>query len=216
MTRPQHYRDLDHKGYDLTTNIKLDGATASYADQDILHDIISDLDDQVSSGGVGLALHLADTIDAHDASAISILDSANRYTSTQVEGALTEVVTKADDEAVNIVIDGGAAVITAGVKAAFQMPRAGTIRANRVMSTKNETGSIVFDVWKNTYAGGPPTAFDTITASAKPTVTAAKKSENTVLTGWTTTFLAGDWLVVSIDSISAFTGIVLSLTIDWS
>ena len=36
--------------------------------------------------------HLADTSDAHDASAISILDSANQYTATDAEGALAEVL----------------------------------------------------------------------------------------------------------------------------
>lgn len=44
-----------------------------------------------------LAAHLADTTDAHDASAISILDTANDFTATDVEGALAEL--QADAEA---------------------------------------------------------------------------------------------------------------------
>lgn len=39
-----------------------------------------------------LATHLADTSDAHDASAISLLDTANQYTATNVETALAEVL----------------------------------------------------------------------------------------------------------------------------
>ena len=35
--------------------------------------------------------HIADTVDAHDASAISILDAAGNYTATDVEGALAEL-----------------------------------------------------------------------------------------------------------------------------
>jgi hypothetical protein len=35
--------------------------------------------------------HLADTSDAHDASAISIVDAGTYYTSTDVEGALQEI-----------------------------------------------------------------------------------------------------------------------------
>ena len=35
--------------------------------------------------------HIADTADAHDASAISVLDTANRYTATDVEAALAEI-----------------------------------------------------------------------------------------------------------------------------
>lgn len=41
--------------------------------------------------------HLNDTADAHDASAISILDTANDFTATDVEGALAEL--QADNEA---------------------------------------------------------------------------------------------------------------------
>ena len=41
--------------------------------------------------------HIADTADAHDASAISILDTANDFTATDVEGALAEL--QADAEA---------------------------------------------------------------------------------------------------------------------
>ena len=35
--------------------------------------------------GPGIAEHLADTSDAHDASAISVLDTAGNYTATDVE-----------------------------------------------------------------------------------------------------------------------------------
>lgn len=44
-----------------------------------------------------LDAHLTDAVDAHDASAISILDSANDFTATDVEGALAEL--QSDHEA---------------------------------------------------------------------------------------------------------------------
>lgn len=51
--------------------------------------------DAMEAAGVaataGLAAHIADTADAHDASAVSVLDTAGLYTATDVEGALTEV-----------------------------------------------------------------------------------------------------------------------------
>jgi len=49
----------------------------------------------------GLTAHLADTTDAHDASAISILDTANDFDATDVEGALAELQTadEADEAA---------------------------------------------------------------------------------------------------------------------
>lgn len=46
-----------------------------------------------------LAAHLADTSDAHDASAISILDAANDFTATDVEGALAELQSDAEADA---------------------------------------------------------------------------------------------------------------------
>lgn len=51
MTRPTHFRDRDHAGNDLDSNIELDGATASYSDGADLHDVISDLDDRAGGGG---------------------------------------------------------------------------------------------------------------------------------------------------------------------
>lgn len=46
-----------------------------------------------------LDAHLNDTADAHDASAISILDTANDFTATDVEGALAELQADAETDA---------------------------------------------------------------------------------------------------------------------
>ena len=48
----------------------------------------------------------------------------------------------------------------------------------------------------------PPTVADTITASAKPTLSSATKSEDTTLTGWTTAVTAGDVFGFMVDSAS--------------
>ena len=49
MTRNTHDRIYDHHGPDLDSNIDLDGATASYADGDDLHVVVSDLDDRIGT-----------------------------------------------------------------------------------------------------------------------------------------------------------------------
>lgn len=90
-------------------------------------------------------------------------------------------------------------------------PCAGTITAARVL-TQGGTGSCVIDVWKDTYANFPPTVADTITAAAKPTVSSGIKSEDTTLTGWTTSVSEGDILAFHVDSTSTFTNIVVYLT----
>jgi len=53
-------------------------------------------------------------------------------------------------------------------------------------------GDAVIDLWKDTYANFPPTSADTITASARPTLSSAVKGQSSTLTGWTTAVAAGD------------------------
>ena len=64
----------------------------------------------------------------------------------------------------------------------------------------DQTGSIVVDIWKDTYANFPPTDADSITASATPTLSSAIKAQNNTLTGWTTSIVAGDILRFNVDS----------------
>lgn len=113
------------------------------------------------------------------------------------------------------VIDGGGSVITTGVKAFVSCPYTGTITGARLLSTDPAvtTSSIVIDVWKLGYASYPPTVADTITASAKPTLSSAVKSDDTTLTGWTTSVTAGDVFGFNVDSVTAAKQVTLQLTI---
>jgi hypothetical protein len=119
---------------------------------------------------------------------------------------------------IGLVIDGGGSVITTGVKGFLRVPFACTILAATLLSTDAAAtaGSIVIDIWKDTYANYPPTVADTITASAKPTLASANKSEDTTLTGWTTAVAAGDVLGFTVDSIATLTRVALSLTVQAS
>lgn len=47
--------------------------------------------DDIGDSSATISSHIANTVDAHDASAISILDTAENYTSAEVEGALGEL-----------------------------------------------------------------------------------------------------------------------------
>src|SRR4029079_8241351 len=55
---------------------------------------------------------------------------------------------------IEVVIDGGGAVITTGVKGDVQIPFAGTIAAVTLLA--DVSGSIVIDIWKDSYANYPP------------------------------------------------------------
>ena len=106
--------------------------------------------------------------------------------------------------ALGYAIDGGGAVIATGVAGSgVQAPFACTIDSVTLLA--DVSGSIVIDIWKDTYANYPPTVADSICASAKPTLSSAIKSEDTTLTGWTKTVAAGDVLYFNVDSCSTIT-----------
>jgi hypothetical protein len=114
-----------------------------------------------------------------------------------------------------VVFGTGAAVITAGAITFLSCPYSGTILSARLLAVDSAVtaGSIVIDVWKDTYANFPPTVGDTITASAKPTLSSATKSEDTTLTGWSTGVTAGDVFGFKVDSASAVTQVMLQMRI---
>ena len=100
---------------------------------------------------------------------------------------------------IGVTLDGGGVAITTGIKADISVPYACTIVS--VVMLADQAGTIVVDIWKDTYANYPPINADSITAAAPPTVTSpALKSEDTTLTGWTLAIAAGDTLRFNVDS----------------
>lgn len=112
---------------------------------------------------------------------------------------------------ITFIIDGGGSAITTGEKGHLEIPFACTIQ--RVTMMADRSGSIVVDIWKDTYANFPPTVADTITAAAKPTITTAQKSQDDTLTGWTTAITAGDILAFNVDSITTIERVTISLKV---
>jgi len=111
----------------------------------------------------------------------------------------------------NFVIDGGGAAITTGIKGDIQLDFAGTIQ--QVTALADQSGSIVVDIWKDSYANFPATDADSITASAPPTITTAVKSQDSTLTGWTTIISVGDHLRFNVDSITTCERVTVALKI---
>jgi len=112
---------------------------------------------------------------------------------------------------INFIIDGGGAAITTGIKGDIEIPFACTI--NQVTLLADQSATAVIDIWKDTYANFAPTVADTITAAAIPTITAAIKSQDATLTGWTTAITAGDILRFNVDSNDTAERITLSLKV---
>lgn len=113
-----------------------------------------------------------------------------------------------------VLIDGGGAAITTGIKMDLEIPYKCDL--NTVTLLADQSGSIVIDIWKDTYANYPPTDADTITGGAEPTITAATKSQDATLSGWTTAQAEGDLWRINVDSITTCTRVSMCVRADRS
>lgn len=80
--------------------------------------------------------------------------------------------------------------------------------------TQGGNGSCVLDIWKDSYANFPPTVGDSITASAKPTISSGNKYQDTTLTGWSKDLALDDIVCVHLESTATFTMIQLNIEVD--
>lgn len=109
---------------------------------------------------------------------------------------------------------GGGAVDASVANTVFlYVSEAMTITGVEVL-TAGGTGSCVIDIWVDTYANFPPTVADTITASAKPTISSAAKYKDTTLTGWDTSVAADSVIAFKLNSCSTFTQVTVTLTLE--
>lgn len=113
---------------------------------------------------------------------------------------------------VNIIMGVENVVLSPGTRPNdVELPMTGTIESVRLLA--RQAGSIVIDIWKDTYANYPPTVADSICAAAKPTLSSASKSQDTTLTGWNKAVNKGDIMRFNIDSVSIIEQLTLSLVI---
>lgn len=111
---------------------------------------------------------------------------------------------------VSFVIDGGGSAITTGQKGHFAVPAGEIVE---VVLLADVAGSVVLDLWRDSYANYPPVVGDSICASAKPTLSSAIKAQDVTLTGWTTTLAEGDILAVQVDSAATVGRLTLAVRI---
>lgn len=148
-----------------------------------------------------------DTLTLAAGSGITITTNASTDTVTIASSANNTVC-------LSFIIDGGGSTIATGIAGDLEVPFAGTIQ--QVTMLADQSGSTVVDIWKDTYANYPPTDADSITASAVPTISSATKSQDSTLTGWTTSITAGDILRFNVDSATTITRVTISLKINKS
>jgi hypothetical protein len=116
------------------------------------------------------------------------------------------IVTNMRVSSLGITVDGGGSAITTGTKGFIVVPFSCTIQTWSVVS--DQSGSIVLDVWKST---GVPSNANTITASAKPTLSSAQLAVAQAATGWTTAVAANDVLGFEVESASTVTKATLTI-----
>lgn len=98
----------------------------------------------------------------------------------------------------------GAVLSTGAYEGVVEVPFDCNIVSARLLA--DQAGGLVIDIWKCSYSdynpGTHPVVGDSIVAAAPPTLTAAYKSEDSTLTGWTVTLTKGDLLKLSVTSVS--------------
>ena len=116
--------------------------------------------------------------------------------------------------AIEVIIDGGGSVITTGIKADVLVPFGAQIY--RWTLLPDQSGSIVVDIWKDTFANFPPTNADTITNSNEPTISSATKADQGhlgIVKGWEVGILTGDILRFNVDSVTTITRCTIALSL---
>lgn len=126
-----------------------------------------------------------------------------------VDASIT--ATGAKTATITFIIDGGGTALSTGIKGDLEIPFACTI--TQATALADQSGSVVVDIWKDTYANYPPTDADSITASAPVTISTATKAQDATLTGWTTSISAGDTLRFNVDSCTTITRVTVSLKV---
>lgn len=163
-------------------------------------------------GAVGRA-DLITTVSGQAVIAKGIAGTGISFSSSGADAGTGDVTVNMTMTAVslNIFVDGGGAVPATGIKAWCRMPFSGTIVNHDF--TADASGSAVLDIWKTTYSTIPATSATKITASAPPTLSSAIKAQDSTLTGWTTSFSAGDYLYFSLTSVTTCKQLLLALQI---
>lgn len=164
---------------------------------------------QDTTGGEYVGFKAPGTVgSSHTYTLPSALPAATTILSSDSSGNLAWI---ASTRSIGITIDGGGSAITTGVKGYIEVPFSGTITGWTIVG--DTSGSIVVDVWKDTYANFPPTVADTIAGSEKPTISSATKGQDLSLSTWTTSVTAGDVIGFNVDSCTSITRATLIIRI---
>jgi len=132
------------------------------------------------------------------------------YDNAAIDATQDSDIDDLQDIAIVYIVDGGGSTITTGEKGHLDIPFDCTITGWILLA--DQSGSIVIDVWKDTYANFPPTVADSIAGSEEPALSAAQKNEDLALGTWTTSVTADDILAFNVESCTNVTRVTLTMT----
>jgi len=127
---------------------------------------------------------------------------------TVVQGNDTRLLPEAQYSAIQFIMDGAGSPLTAGMTIDIYCPFNFTILRNVVLA--DQSAAAQFDVRSKAYSGFPPAGGQSIVASAPPALSAAIKSKDSTLTGWTTAVPADNTLQAYLTSVD---GVITRLTL---
>jgi hypothetical protein len=156
------------------------------------------------------------TLFQRDGTTVTANFADNASSGSNDTGYLTGYVSKSETGniavgAISLSLNGGGSTITTGYKSFTTVTFSGEILEYTILADR--TGSIVIDVWKDSYGNFPLTTGDSICVSSKPTLATGIKNTDSTLTSWTKTFSAGDVFGFNVDSVSGVTNVNLTLKV---
>lgn len=108
--------------------------------------------------------------------------------------------------------DAGGGTLPTGIRGYVEIPFACNVVGWTILAA--QSGSIVIDIYRDSYANFPPVVGDTITGSEKPTLASAQKNQDLSLSTWAPAIAAGDILAFNIDSVSGIKQVTLGLRLE--
>lgn len=116
------------------------------------------------------------------------------------------------EDMIEFIIDGGGTEITTGEKGFIIVPWDCTITSVTLLA--DQSGSIVIDLWYDTFANFPPDNSDSITAAAPATISTAQKSQDSTLTGWSKSLTRLGIISYNVDSVTDIERVTIVLDVD--
>ena len=114
--------------------------------------------------------------------------------------------------AFGVTVNGGTSVPATGSQGYVQVPYAGTIASWSLLA--DQSGSAQVTIKKCTYAGFPATT--SIVGGSPPALSSAQSNASSALTGWTTSFAAGDIMEFNLDSVATCVKLFLEVQVSRS